>query len=206
MGIIQFPSTERNTRLKPPILNMNKFIVIALALASVEATPLFFAAPAAFSPLAISSTLTTAEAAALAASNVAGAEAVATATSAIAATNLLVGVGLLKAVVIGGLALHHASRNRGKRSVEENETFAILAGAPNAQCTQRLICDLAAGAIEDKDNLLSLFNEEASPVSHKFEFTSAAKVGKIVKKAQLCEIRYSCPLSTLEIQQILLKA
>merc|ERR1712223_333574 len=205
MGIIQFPSTERNTRLKPPILNMNKFIVIALALASVEATPLFFAAPAAFSPLAISSTLTTAEAAALAASNVAGAEAVATATSAIAATNLLVGVGLLKAVVISGLALH-ASRNRGKRSVEENETFAILAGAPNAQCTQRLICDLAAGAIEDKDNLLSLFNEEASPVSHKFEFTSAAKVGKIVKKAQLCEIRYSCPLSTLEIQQILLKA
>merc|ERR1711899_224454 len=203
MGIIQFPSTERNTRLKPPILNMNKFIVIALALASVEATPLFFAAPAAFSPLAISSTLTTAEAAALAASNVAGAEAVAAATGAVAASNLLVGVGLLKAVVIGAAVL---SQRRGRRSVEENETFAILAGSPNAQCTQRLICDLAAGAIEDKDNLLSLFNEEASPVSHKFEFTSAAKVGKIVKKAQLCEIRYSCPLSTLEIQQILLKA
>ena len=182
---------------------MNKFIVIALALASVEATPLFFAAPAAFTPLAISSTLTTAEATALAASNVAGANAVATATSAVAATNLLVGVGLLKAVVVGA---HLLSQRRGRRSVEEDETFAILAGAPNAQCTQRLICDLAAGSIEDKDNLLSLFNEEVSPVSHKFEFTSAAKVGKIVKKAQLCEIRYSCPLSTLEIQQILLKA
>merc|ERR1719266_260233 len=187
-----------------PYWKLNKFIIIALALASVEATPLFFAAPAAFSPLAIASTLTTAEATALAASNVAGANAVATATSAVAATNLLVGVGLLKAVVIGAVLLNE--RSRGKRSVEENETFAILAGAPNAQCTQRLICDLAAGAIVDKDNLLSLFNEEVSPVSHKFEFTSAAKVGKIVKKAQLCEIRYSCPLSTLEIQTILLKA
>merc|ERR1719266_3023406 len=186
-----------------PYWKLNKFIVIALALASVEATPLFFAAPAAFTPLAISSTLTTAEAAALVASNAAGSSAVATATSAVAATNLLVGVGLLKAVVVGA---HLLSQRRGRRSVEEDETFAILAGAPNAQCTQRLICDLAAGAIEDKDNLLSLFNEEASPVSHKFEFTSAAKVGKIVKKAQLCEIRYSCPLSTLEIQQILLKA
>ena len=152
---------------------MNKFIVIALALASVEATPLFFAAPAAFTPLAISSTLTTAEATALAASNVAGANAVATATSAVAATNLLVGVGLLKAVVVGA---HLLSQRRGRRSVEEDETFAILAGSPTAQCTQRLICDLAAGSIEDKDNLLSLFNEEVSPVSHKFEFTSALHI------------------------------
>merc|ERR1712020_621098 len=114
---------------KPPILNMNKFIVIALALASVEATPLFFAAPAAFSPLAISSTLTTAEAAALAASNVAGANAVATATSAVAATNLLVGIGLLKAVVVGAVLLHES---RGKRSADE--TFDILARQENAQC------------------------------------------------------------------------
>jgi len=182
---------------------MNGYIVVAFAfLAVAGATPLFFSAPAAFVPLAASSisssTLTTAQAAALAASNTAGANAVATATSAVAATNLLVGIGLLKAVVVGGVLLH---QSRGKRSADE--TFDILARQENAQCYHRLICDLAAGALPDNDNLLSLFDEEVSVVSAKFDFVTAAKVGKLVKRAQTCEIRYSCPLTTLDMARIL---
>merc|ERR1712008_301575 len=59
--------------------------------------------------------------------------------------------------------------------------------------------DMAAGAIPDQDKILSLFNSEVSPVSPKFEYVTAAKVGKIVKNSGLCEVRYTCPLNTVEI-------
>jgi hypothetical protein len=117
---------------------------------------------------------------------------------------LLGGVAILKGVLIGSLL-----SRRGKRSAEElNEieqdaVFTILAAQEPAQCYKRLICDLSAGAIPDTDKLVTLFNGEVSPVSAKFEFATAAKVGKIVKSAQACEIRYSCPLSTNEIQKLL---
>merc|ERR1712024_346818 len=94
---------------------------------------------------------------------------------------------------------------RGKRSAVEQEeegVYAILAAQEPAQCYRRLICDLSAGAIPDNDKLVTLFNGEVSPVSAKFEFATAAKVGKIVKSAQLCEVRYSCPLSSQEIQKL----
>merc|ERR1712045_1078497 len=61
---------------------------------------------------------------------------------------------------------------------------------------------LAAAAIPDNSKITTLFNGEVSPVSAKFEFATAAKVGKIVKSAQLCEVRYSCPLSSQEIQKL----
>merc|ERR1711862_861128 len=90
----------------------------------------------------------------------------------------------------------------GKRSAEEDNdaVFSILAAQEPAQCYRRLICDLSAGAIPDNNKITTLFNGEVSPVSAKFEFATAAKVGKIVKSAQLCEVRYSCPLSSQEIQ------
>merc|ERR1712008_493672 len=112
---------------------------------------------------------------------------------------LLGGVAILKGLLIG------AALKRGKRSVEGNddEVFLVLNNAEPAQCYRRLICDLGAGAIPDQDNILSLFNTEVSPISPKFDYVNAAKVGKLVKNAGLCEVRYSCPLSTAEISKII---
>merc|ERR1712110_1239707 len=72
---------------------------------------------------------------------------------------LLGGVPILKGLLIG------AALKRGKRSVEGNddEVFLVLNNAEPAQCYRRLICDLGAGAIPDKDHILSLFNTEVSP-------------------------------------------
>ena len=113
---------------------------------------------------------------------------------------LLGGVAILKGALLGAVAAR-----RGKRSAVEQEeegVYAILAAQEPAQCYRRLICDLSAGAIPDNNKLTTLFNGDVSPVSAKFEFATAAKVGKIVKSAQLCEVRYSCPLSTNEIQKL----
>ena len=125
----------------------------------------------------------------------------ATLSSASAASlGLLGGVAILKGALLGAVAAR-----RGKRSAVEQEeegVYAILAAQEPAQCYRRLICDLSAGAIPDNDKLMTLFNGEVSPVSAKFEFTTAAKVGKMVKSAQACEVRYSCPLSTNEIQKL----
>ena len=120
--------------------------------------------------------------------------------SGLATVGLLGGVAILKGILIARLL---ASR-RGKRSAESNDesVYAILNNAEPAQCFHRLICDLAAGAIPDNDKILSLFNNEASPVSPKFEYVTAAKVGKIVKNAALCEVRYSCPLNSQEIAKL----
>merc|ERR1711997_1042494 len=111
---------------------------------------------------------------------------------------LLGGAAILKGLLIG------AALRRGKRSAEDNQdaVFMVLNNAEPAQCYRRLICDMAAGAIPDQDKILSLFNTEVSPVSPKFEYSTAANVGKIVKNAGLCEVRYSCPLSTAEISKI----
>jgi hypothetical protein len=120
-----------------------------------------------------------------------------------AALGLLGGAVLLKGLVLGAALL--ASRKRGRRDVEDTETeaaFAILTNTEPAQCYRRLICDLAAGAVPDNDKILSLFNDDVSPLSTKFEYSTAAKVGKMVRNANLCEVRYSCPLSTMEIQKL----
>jgi hypothetical protein len=116
-----------------------------------------------------------------------------------ATLGLLGGVVLLKGLVLGALAAR-----RGRRSTEQDNdaAFAVLASSEPAQCYHRLICDLAAGAITDKDNILSLFVEETSPVSAKFDYITAAKVGKLVKNAANCELRYSCPLNTVEIGKL----
>ena len=113
---------------------------------------------------------------------------------------LALGAGIiLKGLVIG------AALRRGKRSADasnEDAAFAVLTQSEPAQCYRRLICDMAAGAVPDQDKILSLFNSEVSVASPKFEYATAAKVGKIVKKAGLCELRYSCPLSSQEIAKL----
>ena len=111
---------------------------------------------------------------------------------------LLGGVAILKGILLARLL-------RSKRSTHidnEDAVFTILAAQEPAQCYRRLICDLSAGAIPDNDKLVTLFNDEVSPVSAKFEFAAAAKVGKMVKSAHACEVRYACPLSTNEIQKL----
>merc|ERR1711994_1103171 len=97
-----------------------------------------------------------------------------------------------------------AVARRGKRSAESSDdaAFTILTNSEPAQCYRRLVCDMAAGAIPDEGKILSLFNKDVSPVSPKFDYVSAAKVGKLVKNAALCEVRYTCPLSTQEIAKL----
>jgi len=134
------------------------------------------------------------------------------ATTAAGATTLTIGSGaLVSSALLGGLVLLKGlalasivARGRGKRSAESSDdaAFAVLNNAEPAQCYRRLICDMAAGAIPDQDKILSLFNTEVSPVSAKFDYVSAAKVGKLVKNAALCEVRYTCPLSTQEIAKL----
>ena len=57
-------------------------------------------------------------------------------------------------------------------------------------------------SFSDQDSILTLFNEDISPVSVKFEYAMAAKIGKLVKNSNLCEVRYSCPLNTVEMQKL----
>ena len=120
-------------------------------------------------------------------------------SASVASLGLLGGVVLLKGLLLGAVAAR-----RGKRSAESDQAaaFAVLTNSEPAQCYRRLICDMAAGAIPDQDKILSLFDKEVSPVSPKFEYVTAAKVGKIVKKSGLCELRYTCPLNTQEIAKL----
>ena len=115
-----------------------------------------------------------------------------------ASLGLLGGVVLLKGLVLGAALLSR----RGKRSAENDYAFIALNNAEPASCYKRLICDLATGAIPDSDNILSLFNGETEVISPKFEYSTAAKLGKAVKNAQVCEVRYSCPLNNQEIAKL----
>jgi len=178
MGIIQFSVFLRNTRQEqnPQIIIMNPMYTAALAvlaLASVAQGTLVIGTVAAGTTVTIGG-------------------------GALLGGALLGGAAILKGLLIG------AALRRGKRSAEDNQdaVFMVLNNAEPAQCYRRLICDMAAGAIPDQDKILSLFNTEVSPVSPKFEYSTAAKVGKMVKNAGLCEIRYSCPLSTAEIAKV----
>ena len=120
-------------------------------------------------------------------------------SASVASLGLLGGVVLLKGLLLGAVAAR-----RGKRSAESDQdaAFAVLTNSEPAQCYRRLICDMAAGAIPDQDKILSLFDKEVSPVSPKFEYVTAAKVGKIMKTSGLCELRYTCPLNTQEIAKL----
>merc|ERR1712083_531851 len=87
---------------------------------------------------------------------------------------------------------------------ETDSAFAVLAAQEPAQCYRRLICDLATGTLEKSENdvIVSLFNKDVGIESHKFEFATAAKLGKQAKSVQKCELRYNCPLSGEQIQKL----
>lgn len=119
---------------------------------------------------------------------------------------LLGGALLLKGLAVAGLAANAASR--GKRQAvavaEDDLAFAALAQSEPAQCYRRLICDLATGAMPKSENdvIVSLFNKPTVPESPKFDFATAAAIGKQARNVQLCELRYSCPLSGSDIQKL----
>ena len=85
-------------------------------------------------------------------------------------------------------------------------TFAFLAQSEPQACYRRLICDLATGQLPKSDNdiIVKLFDgTKANVTSPKFDFDTAAEVGKSVKNVQACEIRYSCPLTGEQISKLL---
>ncbi len=116
------------------------------------------------------------------------------------------GLALLKVGAIAAIALASRGRGRGKRSLDnEDSVFAIAAQLEPAQCYRRLICDLATGKMDKSENdvILSLFNDETPIENVKFEFATAAKVGKLLKDVEACEVRYSCPVSGQDMSDAL---
>ena len=111
-------------------------------------------------------------------------------------------------VLLKGLALAALVASRSRRAAvavdETDAAFSVLAAQEPAQCYRRLICILATGSFEMSENdfIVSLFNKDTSIDSAKFEFATAAKLGKQLKSVQKCELRYSCPLSGEQIQKL----
>jgi len=115
------------------------------------------------------------------------------------------GVILLKGLALGALVVAASRHRREALSVEQSDSaFSVLAASEPAQCYRRLICDLATGGLEKSENdvIVNLFNKDASIESAKFEFVTAAKIGKKHKSVQTCELRYSCPLTGEQIQKL----
>ncbi len=118
------------------------------------------------------------------------------------------GLALLKVGAIAAIALSRGGKRRGKREAFDNEdsVFAIAAQLEPAACYRRLICELASGKLPKSENdvILNLFQQDAAVQDVKFEFATAAKVGKLVKDIEACEIRYSCPVSGKDMNDALL--
>lgn len=91
-------------------------------------------------------------------------------------------------------------------SVPSDElAFALVATTEPAQCFRRLICNLATGAMKPTElDVIPKFltRKEIGVESPEFEFSNAAKLGSSLKNVQACEVRYSCPLSSEEIEKL----
>ena len=56
----------------------------------------------------------------------------------------------------------------------------------------------------ENDIIVKLFDGKKAPVtSPKFDFDTAAEVGKALKSVQQCELRYSCPLDGEQISKLI---
>ena len=136
----------------------------------------------------------------------------ATATTTATGTALAISGGLvvLKVLALGALAAGAAAA-RSRREAEgepihdtSDSAFALLAAQEPAQCYRRLICDLATGVLPASENdvIVQQFEDEEPIESFKFEFATAAKLGKSLKSVEKCELRYSCPLTGAQIQKL----
>ena len=120
-------------------------------------------------------------------------------------------IGPIAAVIGAGILLKSlallaiSAGSRGKRSIDDGTdvVFSTISASEPASCVRQLICDLAAREQPSEyDVILSLFNTDTPATSPKFDFAVAATLGKESKSAQACELRYSCPLSVSEIQEL----
>merc|ERR1711963_1080856 len=98
------------------------------------------------------------------------------------------------AITLKALGLLLSSAGRSKRSTEEQDglTFAFIAQSEPQACYRRLICDLATGQVPKSENdvIVKLFDGKKADVSSaKFDFDTAAEVGKALKNIDACEIR-----------------
>jgi len=115
---------------------------------------------------------------------------------------------LLKGAALAALAADGVSLGRRRRSAEESEEtdlmIAAIAAQEPEQCYRRLVCDLATGKLakSEGDVIVTLFEKEVSAESPRYDFVTAAKIGKQVKNIEFCEYRFGCPLSGAQIQKI----
>ena len=142
----------------------------------------------------------------------------AAALSATQVGSLVSGVGLikvlaLKALLISGLLSNQSRRRRDVTtespdlSKEFNKIFEVIQENEPKNCLQRLICEIASGNMPQTENdvILSLFEDpnsidESSPMK---KFANAAKMGQKSRNVKNCQIRYSCPLNGLEMEELL---
>merc|ERR1712038_601914 len=105
-----------------------------------------------------------------------------------------------------GLLLSSTGRSKRATSDEDGLTFAFIAQSEPQACYRRLICDLATGQLPKSENdvIVSLFDgKKADVTSAKFDFDTAAEVGKALKNVDACEIRYSCPFKGEQIVKLI---
>ena len=124
------------------------------------------------------------------------------------ATSVLLGVGLLKAAAVTAFLASRRGRREANDNVtiNEDETILLAGQIEPDQCYRRLICDLATGAIPsaNAELMTEYFGaNEVAPSSPKFELSVAAKLGKQLRNVQMCELRYSCPISGAELAKFL---
>jgi len=116
---------------------------------------------------------------------------------------LVGGAVLLKAV---GVLIAETTRRKRSTAEEDNseKAFAFIAANEPAACYKRLICDLATGALPASENevILANFNKDVPITSVKYDFAIAANLGKALRNVEACEVRYSCPLTGEQINQL----
>ena len=126
--------------------------------------------------------------------------------------SLLTGIGLIKALALGAIAISALlSPSRSRRDVDQtlaketDAVFNVVGGNEPHQCIQRLICDLATGEMPESSNdiMMALFEHHISEDSPMSKFAQAAQLGRKTKKIKSCEVQYSCPLTGLQIEEIL---
>merc|ERR1712241_931691 len=136
----------------------------------------------------------------------------ATALTAAQTASFIAGVGLVKAVALGGVigAAVLASASRSRREAvdlakENDAIFNIVQDSEPHECVQKLICDIATGLMPPSENdiILSLFEHPVEESSPMIKFAKAAKLGKKSRDIKSCEIRYTCPINGLQMEQLL---
>ena len=130
--------------------------------------------------------------------------------SAIIGTAFLAWAISILGIYLLGLALedddYDSYGNRyGSDDIDELYAYQLSPSDPST-CIQKLICELAANQqYEDYHIVNSVLKNQYPTVGDKSQFSTAAKLGNSLKKPKLCSIRYSCTLSSSEIQHELLQ-